>query len=94
MATRHLALISYDVSDNRDRAKLAGFLEEHMTRVQGSVFEGWMTRSEAKRIVRLASAIVGESESVRLYVIPRGAVSACQASGFPPAPCQDGALIL
>lgn len=91
---RHLALITYDVADDRDRRKLAAFLEEHMTRVQGSVFEGWLTRSEAHKIARLGAALVGESESIRLYFIPRGAISACGAWGFPPAPCPDGALIL
>lgn len=91
---RHLALLSYDVSDNRARVRIAHFLEEHMTRVQDSLFEGWMTRAEARRIAQLASALVGEAESVRLYLIPRGGVAACEAWGFPPAPCPDGALIL
>ena len=95
MATvRHLVIIAYDVSDDHDRARLSDFLEQHMTRVQGSLFEAWLTRSEARRIVRLAAALVGESESVRLYIIPRHGVIACEALGFPPAPCSDGALIL
>jgi CRISPR-associated protein Cas2 len=93
-SARHLILITYDVSDDRDRRKLSTFLEEHMTRVQGSVFEGWMTRREARKIARLGSALAGESESIRLYIIPRGGISACEAWGFPPAPCPDGALIL
>ena len=93
-AVRHLALIAYDVSDNRDRRKLAEFLEEHMTRVQGSLFEGWLTRAEANRIARLAAALTGEGESIRLYLVPREGVEACRAWGFPPAPCPDGALIL
>ena len=93
-SARHLVLIAYDVSNDRDRAKLAAFLEERMTRVQGSLFEGWMTQAEARRIARMGSALAGESESVRLYIVPRGAVGGCQAWGFPPAPCPDGALIL
>ncbi len=93
-AAHHLAILAYDVSDNRDRARLAQFLEEHMTRVQDSLFEGWMTRAEARRIARMAAALVGEGESIRLYLIARGGVAACDAWGFPPAPCPDGALIL
>ena len=93
-ASRHLALIAYDVPDERDRRKLATFLEERMTRVQDSLFEGWTTRREAAHIARLAAALVGEDASVRLYLVPRGAIEACEAWGFPPAPCPDGALIL
>lgn len=93
-AARHLAIIAYDVSNDRERAKLSNFLEQQMTRVQDSLFEGWMTRSEARRIARLAAALVGKSESIRLYVVPRHGVLACEAWGFPPAPCPDGALIL
>lgn len=93
-AHRHLAVLTYDVSNDRLRTKLAHFLEDNMTRVQGSVFEGWMTRGEARRVARLASALVGEGESIRLYIIPRKGVEACEAWGFPPSPCPDGALIL
>lgn len=95
MAVReHLIILAYDVPDARDRRLLAEFLEKQMTRVQASVFEGWMTRSRAEALAREAAAIVGPTASLRLYVVPRGGVSACRAWGFPPAPCPDGALIL
>jgi CRISPR-associated endonuclease Cas2 len=95
MADReHLIILAYDVPDARERRILAEFLEKRMTRVQGSVFEGWMTRAHAEKLGRDAAIIVGPTASLRLYVVPRGGVAACQAWGFPPAPCPDGALIL
>ncbi len=94
MAREHLAIIAYDVADDRDRARLSAFLEERMTRVQESLFEGWMTAARARQLARRAAALVADHDSVRLYVVPRGAIAACAAWGFPPAPCPDGALIL
>lgn len=93
-ATRHLIILSYDVTDDRDRQKLAAFLEERMTRVQQSLFEGWMTRRQAAILAKRAAALVDEGDSVRLYIVPRGGVKACMAWGFPPAPNGDGALII
>jgi CRISPR-associated endonuclease Cas2 len=91
---RHLILVSYDVTGQKRRSKLAAFLENEMTRVQESLFEGWMTRLQANRLGKRAAAIVGEKGSVRLYIVPRAGVGACLAWGFPPAPCPDGALIV
>jgi CRISPR/Cas system-associated endoribonuclease Cas2 len=65
-----------------------------LTRVQGSLFEGWETSAAAERIAARAAILAGEGASVRLYVIPRGGVARCQAWGFPPAPAPDGALIV
>lgn len=93
-AREHLIILAYDVPDARERRMLADFLETRMTRVQGSVFEGWMTQDDAGKVARKAAVLVGPAASLRMYVIPRGGVSACQAWGFPPAPRPDGALIL
>jgi CRISPR-associated endonuclease Cas2 len=92
--SRHLVILSYDVTGNKRRTKLAAYLEDQMTRVQESLFEGWMTRAQANRLGARAAAIVGEKGSVRLYIVPRAAVTACVAWGFPPAPSPDGALII
>lgn len=95
MAARfHLAVVAYDVADDREREKLSRCLEDYMTRVQDSLFEAWMTKSEAQRVFQLAAAIAGNDASVRLYMVPGASVRNCEASGFPPAPSRDGALIL
>jgi CRISPR-associated protein Cas2 len=38
-----LVLVTYDISDNKRRTKLATFLEGYGRRVQKSVFECWLT---------------------------------------------------
>ena len=91
---RHLILIAYDVSDNKDRGRVADLLERHMTRVQGSVFEGWMTVRAGQRLEADAAALIDASDSLRYYVMPRGGIDRCQAWGFPPAPIADGILII
>jgi CRISPR-associated protein Cas2 len=94
VATRHLILIAYDISDNKDRTRVADLLEQHMVRVQESLFEGWMTRAIAQRVAGEASRLIDEGDSLRLYIVPRGGVGAAKAWGFPPAPLTDGLLIV
>lgn len=94
MATRHLILIAYDISDNKDRTRVSDLLEQHMVRVQESLFEGWMTRGAAQRVAGEAARLIDEGDSLRLYIIPRGGVAAAKAWGFPPAPLTDGLLIV
>lgn len=94
MATQHLILMAYDISDNKDRTRVSDLLEGHMVRVQESLFEGWMTRDAAQRLASEASRLIDEGDSLRLYVIPRGGVAAAKAWGFPPAPLAGGVLII
>jgi CRISPR-associated protein Cas2 len=91
---RHLAVIAYDVPSNKVRARLSRLLEGWLTRVQESVFEGWITRAQATSLMDQAGAIVGIDGSVRLYLIPRGGIKACEAHGFPPRPDHEGHLII
>lgn len=93
-AARHLAVITYDVSDDRDRARLAHLLERSLTRVQDSVFEGWLTRTRARTLFERAARVGGPDGSVRLYLMPRSAVILCRAHGFPPAPEADDFLLV
>jgi CRISPR-associated endonuclease Cas2 len=93
-AGRHLVLIVYDISDARVRARVADALERRMTRVQESVFEGWMTDRQGRALAESAASMIQIDDSLRLYVLPRGGVNRCQAWGFPPAPMADGLLII
>jgi CRISPR-associated endonuclease Cas2 len=89
-----LILIAYDISDAKDRTRVAALLEGEMVRVQESLFEGWMTRAVARRLADEAALLIDEGDSLRLYIIPRGGVGAARAWGFPPAPLTDGLLII
>lgn len=92
--TIHLIIISYDVSDNANRRRVAALLETRMVRVQGSVFEGWMSVTQAHRLFNAVGALIDAADSARCYVVPRASVGRCRASGFPSASLPDGVLIL
>ncbi len=65
-----LVLISYDISDDRRRTRLAHRLEDFGRRVQLSVFECWL---EPTGIAELEAAtareIDPEVDSLRLYLL-------------------------
>ena len=61
-------VISYDVSNDRGRAKIAKILVGLLTRVQYSVFEGEATDDQvARAIERVLTHIDPETDSVRVY---------------------------
>ena len=64
-----LVVVSYDISDNKRRRRLAKYLEKKMTRVQMSVFEGRFDAEKTKSIARVIEKIVETGDSVRIYSI-------------------------
>tara|TARA_R110001583_G_scaffold131546_1_gene283302 strand:+ start:4501 stop:4869 length:369 start_codon:yes stop_codon:yes gene_type:complete len=64
-----LTVFSYDVSDNKRRRKIARLLEDAATRVQYSVFEVAMGKADANSLGQRIAALLGEGDSLRVYVI-------------------------
>jgi len=64
-----LTVFSYDVSEDKRRRKIARILEDVATRVQYSVFETRMTRQRAEAVAQRLASLLGEGDSLRLYVI-------------------------
>lgn len=94
MAAHCLAVIAYDIPDDRSRARAAALLERSLARVQDSVFEGWLARARAEALAEQVGRLAGDDGSVRLYLLPRNAVALCRAWGLPPAPeCDDFILV-
>ena len=61
-------VVSYDISCDRSRTKVAGILEAILTRVQFSVFEGEIPRKILKKsIQRAIGHIDPDSDSIRVY---------------------------
>lgn len=81
---RILAVFCYDVSRDYSRRKLADLLGEYATRVQDSIFEGWMTRSQAVRLAKRASALLGPHDLFRVYHLESRA--ARQTTVYGPGP--------
>lgn len=65
-----LILVSYDISDDRRRTKLAHALKDFGKRVQYSVFECQLTDPQVDRLrARVTKLIEEEEDSVRFYLL-------------------------
>ena len=61
-------VITYDISDDKIRFKMARELEKFLDRVQKSVFEGEISRSNLEYIKSFANSLINhETDSVRIY---------------------------
>lgn len=63
-------VISYDIPDNRRRSQLAKVLKGFGTRVQYSVFEAHLTRSQFEQMKHAVARVIDTAEdSVRYYAL-------------------------
>jgi len=70
MAARDFYLLAYDMADDKRRARLAKAMEAVGTRVQGSVFEAYLTHKELAEVIRRTRKILDEKEdSLRIYML-------------------------
>lgn len=70
MAGRVFYLLAYDISSDKRRAKIARLMESLGERVQGSVFEAWLSSDELDKLVRKALKLLNEKEdSLRVYLV-------------------------
>ncbi|MGE0827507.1 MAG: CRISPR-associated endonuclease Cas2 [Candidatus Binatia bacterium] len=67
-------LVTYDIADNQRRTKVAKILEDFGDRVQYSVFEMIVERSEQidDMCHRLTSVVDEKADSVRIYNLCQG----------------------
>ena len=79
---RAFYVIAYDIADNKRRAKIAREMEALGARVQGSVFEAWLTPAEFKKLTaRAAKVLKAEEDSLRYYVICEACRAKIQTQG-------------
>ena len=77
-----MALISYDISNNRRRNRVARFLLNYGQRVQYSVFEMIEDQSELCRVFSsLIEMIEPEEDSLRMYVLCRSCRNEIRLAG-------------
>lgn len=61
-------VVSYDISDDKRRVRLAKIMEDYLTRVQYSVFEGEIDDKHYQEMAkRLKKVIALAEDSVRVY---------------------------
>lgn len=66
-------VFSYDVVEDRRRARLFRRLKRYLVPVQRSVFEGQLSAADLARVEALALQVVDcETDSVRIYVLCGG----------------------
>ena len=67
---RFFYVVVYDISDNKRRLKISKLMESLGFRVQGSVFEGYLTNQERNRLVERVNRIIDpDQDSVRIYLL-------------------------
>ncbi len=70
--TKTYVLISYDISNDNVRTRLAKRLKDYGRRAQFSVFEAEITADEMSKLKRqLAQVKLQERDSIRLYALCR-----------------------
>ncbi len=69
MPQRTHYIIAYDISDDRQRTRLAKMLLDYGDRIQHSVFEADLSDREAATILTDAEPFIGPTDSLRLYAL-------------------------
>lgn len=81
---RMLHVISYDISSNVARRRIAARLEAVGARVQENVFEAHLTRAECDRLIAALNTLRPDGDTIRVYVLPEDARSASRQLGGAP----------
>ena len=70
MSARSFYVLAYDLANDRRRQKIARLMEATGSRVQGSVFEAYLTASELElRVKKSGKIMVLKEDSLRVYVL-------------------------
>lgn len=76
-------IISYDIVKDRQRTKVHKFLQGYGTRVQYSVFECDLSRTQLTKVQRELRKLVDlTTDSVRFYLLDAAAVQQIQVVGI------------
>jgi len=75
-------VVSYDVRDDKRRGRLAKIMEDYLTRVQYSVFEGEIDEKHCQEMLkRVRKAIALEEDSVRVYRLCQACLTRTEVIG-------------
>jgi CRISPR-associated endonuclease Cas2 len=89
--TEMLMVFCYDISKASVRRRVASRLEDHATRVQGSVFEARMRPNRARILADSLGDLLQDGDSLRVYAISADGQrhSLVHGTGVPLAEDQD-----
>lgn len=75
-------VVSYDITDDKRRTRLAKVVEDYLTRVQYSVFEGEIDEKHLQEMLkRVRKVIAKEEDSVRVYRLCEACLTRTQVIG-------------
>ncbi|MCP4424261.1 MAG: CRISPR-associated endonuclease Cas2 [Chloroflexi bacterium] len=78
---KHFLVISYDISNNKNRLKVMKALEDHGKRVQFSVFECILTPRQIEQLQNRLKSRVSKLDSVRFYYVNADDVNRIEVLG-------------
>ena len=78
-------LVCYDIANPKRLRKVATRMEQYLTRIQKSVFEGQLNRSQLKKLIKKVKRVMNMGEdSVIIYPLTKHALRRKQNLGVPP----------
>jgi CRISPR-associated protein Cas2 len=79
---RKFYLISFDISDDKNRRKVVKLLEDNAIRVQKSVFEAWLSDKQYIGLKSKCDQIINHlTDSIRYYNLCQNCVNSIKISG-------------
>jgi CRISPR-associated protein Cas2 len=96
MHSRSFFLLTYDMRDDRRRNRIARLMESLGERVQGSVFEAYLTPDELQKIFTKSQKIMKlQEDSLRVYTICEACRPRLKTLGQgKPTPPPESAIVL
>lgn len=86
-ARETLYLVSYDITDNKMRRRIANELENYGLRVQYSVFECRLTKTRLRQLyAALLPFCTGETDTIRIYTLCETCAGKLRIIGNPETP--------
>ena len=90
-----LYLVSYDISSDKKRRKVANEMENYGRRVQFSVFECRLTRARLRQLYgKLLPLCTGETDSIRIYSLCETCAEKVTIIGNPGPPQENEDVII
>lgn len=78
---RSLEIVAYDCSDDKRRAKLADTLLSYGARIQGSVYELWLTRRDRETLWHRLQKVTKPGDLLRAYTLCAACLNNIRAHG-------------
>lgn len=78
---RHLVVVAYDISSDRRRARVANTILSYGGRIQGSVYEVWVTERQLERLWGAMDRQVDKGDLIRLYRLCGACVGRIRSCG-------------